>query len=79
MATHLTSPTIDALINKALAIEDEQAQAVGALGFMARAMVQATLPHKKVVGNEFERRNGNYTLTLLAPSKIGRKRPANPC
>ena len=71
MATHLTSPTIDALINKALAIEDEQAQAVGALGFMARAMVQATLPHKKVVGNEFERRNGNYTLTLLAPSKIG--------
>lgn len=40
MATHLTSPTIDALINKALAIEDEKAQAVGALGFMARAMVQ---------------------------------------
>jgi hypothetical protein len=34
-------------------------------------MVQATLPHKKVAGNEFERRNGNYTLTLLAPSKIG--------
>jgi hypothetical protein len=34
-------------------------------------MVQATLPHKKVLGNEFERRNGNYTLTLLAPSKIG--------
>ena len=71
MTTHLTSPTIDALINKALAIEDEQAQEVEALGFMARAMVQATLPHKKVVGNEFERRNGNYTLTLLAPSKIG--------
>ena len=65
MTTHLTSPTIDALINKALAIEDEQAQEVEALGFMARAMVQATLPHKKVVGNEFERRNGNYTLTLL--------------
>jgi hypothetical protein len=38
---------------------------------MARAMVQATLPHRKVEGNEFERRNGAFTLTLQAPSKIG--------
>lgn len=63
--------TIDALMNQALAIENAQAQEADALGFMARAMVQATLPHKKVASNEFERRNGNYTLTLLAPSKIG--------
>jgi hypothetical protein len=42
-----------------------------ALGFMARAMVQATLPHSKVVGNEFTRRNGNYSLTILSPSSIG--------
>jgi hypothetical protein len=33
--------------------------------------VQATLPHRAVAGNEFERRNGNFTLTLQAPSKIG--------
>ncbi len=59
------------LIAQALAIEDEQARDAGALGFMARAMVQATLPHRKVEGTEFERRNGNYTLSLLAPSKIG--------
>jgi hypothetical protein len=71
MAKHLTPQTIDALINQALAIEDEQAQEAGALGFMARAMVQATLPHRAVAGNEFERRNGNFTLTLQAPSKIG--------
>ena len=45
MAKILTPQTIDALINQALAIEDEQAQDAGALGFMARAMVQATLPH----------------------------------
>jgi hypothetical protein len=38
---------------------------------MARAMVQATLPHRAVSGNEFERRNGKFTLTLQAPSKIG--------
>jgi hypothetical protein len=71
MAKHLSPQTIDALINQALAIEDEQAQEAGALGFMARAMVQATLPHRAVAGNEFERRNGNFTLTLQAPSKIG--------
>jgi hypothetical protein len=64
-------PSVERLINDALAIESESALEAGALGFMARAMVQATLPHKKVDGNEFERRNGNYTLTLLAPSKIG--------
>ena len=65
------SPSVERLINDALAIESESALEAGALGFMARAMVQATLPHKKVDGNEFERRNGNFTLSLLAPSKIG--------
>lgn len=59
------------LINDALAIEAEAAQDAGALGFMARAMVQATMPHRKVDGNEFTRRNGNFTLTMLAPSKVG--------
>ena len=65
------TPAAEQLINEALAIEAESAQNAGALGFMARAMVQATLPHKKVEGTEFERRNGNFTLSLLAPSKIG--------
>lgn len=71
MTKTIITPSVEQIINDALAIEAESAQDAGALGFMARAMVQATLPHKKVVGNEFERRNGNYTLTLLAPSKIG--------
>ena len=71
MAKHLSPQTIDALINQALAIEDEQAQEAGALGFMARAMVQATLPHRAVAGNEFTRINGNYSLSIMAPSAIG--------
>jgi len=71
MATNLPNRSIDALINQALAIEEQAALEAGALGFMARAMVQATLPHKKVEGNEFERRNGAFTLSLLAPAKIG--------
>lgn len=71
MAKNLRPETIDSLINQALAIEDADALDAGALGFMARAMVQATLPHSKVAGNEFVRRNGNFSLTLQAPSAIG--------
>jgi hypothetical protein len=67
----LNQNNLDLLINKALAIEDELALDADALGFMARAMVQATLPHSKVVGNEFTRKNGNYSLTILSPSTIG--------
>jgi hypothetical protein len=59
------------LISEALAIEAEAAADAGALGFMGRTLIQATLPHRKVEGNEFSRTNGNLTLTMLAPSKIG--------
>lgn len=59
------------LVNEALAIEAEAAIDADALGFLARAMVQATLPHRRVAGNEFERRNGAFRLTLLSPSSIG--------
>lgn len=66
-----TKPSIERLINQAVAIETESAQDAGALGFMARAMVQATLPHKKVAGTYFERKNGNFTLSMQAHPKIG--------
>ena len=65
------TPSVERLINDALAMERESALEAGALGFMARAMVQATLPHKQVAVNEFERRNGNYSLSIMAPSSIG--------
>jgi hypothetical protein len=71
MAKNLSPETVNTLINQALAIEDSDAKDSGALGFMARAMVQATLPHSKVAGNEFTRKNGNYSLTILTPSAIG--------
>lgn len=54
-----------------LAGEAEEAKKAGAIGYMARAMVMATMPHRKVKGSEFERRNGAYTLSLLAPSRVG--------
>jgi hypothetical protein len=65
------STAIDRLIAESLAIEAEEAVKAGALGFMARALVQATLPHRRVAGNEFTRRNGAFTLNLLAPSAVG--------
>ena len=71
MASNLNDKNLDLLINRALAIEDEMALDADALGFMARGMVQATLPHSKVAGNEFTRKNGNYSLTILSPSTIG--------
>jgi hypothetical protein len=67
----MNNTNINKLISDALAIEAHEAKEAGALGFMARAMVQATLPHKKVIGNEFERVNGNYRLTMVSPSRIG--------
>lgn len=65
------TPKLDRLVTEALAMEATAAKDAGALGFMARALVQATLPHRRVEGHEFQRRNGAFTLSLLAPSRIG--------
>lgn len=62
---------LNKIIDEALAIEAEEAKDAGALGFMARALVQATLPHAKIEGNEFIRTNGAFTLTMIAPSSVG--------
>lgn len=62
---------IEKLISEALATEAEDAKKAGKIGYMGRAVVQATLPHKETPGNEFTRQNGNYSLTILAPSKVG--------
>lgn len=67
----MNKENLNNLITEALAIEAKDAKEAGALGFMARALVQATLPHSKVDGNEFRRTNGLFNLTLLADSKIG--------
>lgn len=67
----MINKSVEKLLAEAVAIEEEAAKEAGALGFMARAMVQATLPHRDLKANEFERRNGNYTLNLLAPTRVG--------
>lgn len=63
--------TIERLVQDALAIEEQSAKDAGALGFVARCMVQATLPHSQVKENYFQRTNGNFQLSLMANPSIG--------
>lgn len=67
----LFPPSVMKLVNEALAIQAEEAREAGALGYMARALTQATMPHSKPEVNEFTRSNGNYTLSMMAPSGTG--------
>ena len=59
------------LIQQAFEIEEQEAREAGALGFMARAMVLATLPHKKTPEAVHKRKNGNYSLVMLADPEVG--------
>lgn len=40
------------------------------VGFLARALVQATLPHSDPKANELVLRNGHFTLSILAPKDV---------
>lgn len=59
------------LIRRALSLDQEDAYEAGEVGFLARALVQATLPHSDPKANEFLRRNGHFTLSILAPKDVG--------
>jgi hypothetical protein len=64
--------SIENLLADAVAIEEEEARSAGMVGYMARAMVQATMPYRDPKTTYFERKNGNFTLTMSALSpKIG--------
>ena len=67
----MNQDNLNKMINEALAIESESAKEAGTLGFMARALVQATMPHKKHLGSEFSRHNGLFTLSILSPAETG--------
>jgi len=67
----MNNKNLNKLITEALAIEAEIAKEADSIGYMARVLTQATLPHKKVIGSEFTRTNGLFSLTILTPEKIG--------
>ena len=52
-------------------IEHESAQEAGVLAYQARLLVQCSLPYRQQPTNEWTRRNGGVTLTIMAPSAIG--------
>lgn len=62
---------LDKLTRQALLIEIEEARQAGTVGFMARVLTQATMPHKAYINNEFTRHNGYLTLTMWSPRDIG--------
>ncbi len=61
---------IGKIIAESLAIETEDAKKAGKIGYMARALVQATLPHKAPGGNEFKRQNGKFQLSIWSPNGL---------
>lgn len=52
-------------------LDQEDAYAAGEVGFLARALVQATLPHSDPKTNAFVRRNGHFRLSIMAPKHVG--------
>ena len=54
------------VIDAHLAIEAEDAKSAGALGFMARALVIATMPYKDPKTDAFMRTNGDFRLRIVA-------------
>jgi hypothetical protein len=67
----MNSDKLNQLITEALAIEEEEAKQAGALGYMARILVQATLPHSDPKDYKFERTNGKFNLAMVAHPKLG--------
>ena len=60
------STRIDRMVAGALAIEEQAALEAGTLGFMGRALVQATMPHSSTSETHFTRTNGDYVLQMAA-------------
>lgn len=65
MIKKLSNSNLKKLVEEALAIEARDAKETGALGYMARALVQATMPHKSPGDvKAWGRRNGNFSMVM---------------
>lgn len=59
------------LIERSMEIAETTAFDANAIGYMAKTLILATLPHRDPKVNEYTRCNGKYTLTMMAPTEIG--------
>ena len=57
---------VQEIIETHLAIEEEDAKSANALGFIARALVIATMPYKDPKVDVFKRKNGDFNLRIVA-------------
>lgn len=62
---------INEFISEALALEAEEMKKANALGYMGRALVQATIPHSNPKEPVFVRRNGAFSLAMMAHPDCG--------
>lgn len=62
---------VDHLTAAYLAMESEDARSAGTLGYMARSVVQATLPHTDPKDSYFERTNGIITMSVMGRPQVG--------
>lgn len=67
----MNNKNIEKIVSEIMDMEGESAKDAGTIGYMARVLTQVTIPHKKVLGNEFTRTNGFFSLSIMSPSKIG--------
>lgn len=66
-----TPAWVKEVIDAHLAIEAEDAASAGAVGFMARALVIATMPYKDPKREVYTRVNGDFKLRIVAGSEQG--------
>jgi hypothetical protein len=74
-ATALERPSAESHLSSILTEyfhdEFEQAKFVGNVGYYARVLTQATLPHSNPKTSVFERKNGDLSLSMAAPPSVG--------
>ena len=70
----MNKDNINKMVSEMLAIEAMEAKEARALGYMARALVQATLPHKNPGNvNVCVRRNGDFSMVMQPVYVIDKK------
>lgn len=63
--------SLEYILAAAAEIAKTTAFEANAISYIPRFMANVSLPVRKVLGNEYSRRNGRYTLYLISPSEIG--------
>lgn len=70
-ALRASSSKVTDLLATAIAIQEQDAAAAGQIGYMARAMIWASMPHRKIDGAHYKRDNGLASITMLVDPEIG--------